>query len=124
MPRVLVLNKSDRVEEPVLLNARGRSRDPVVVISALRGGEPLERLGESVERMIAERQHEVLLRVPAGAGRLLAFLSERGTVLAREYVDGEVRLRVRLGNADRARAQRMAAELGVTSEGDGESSPQ
>ena len=124
VPRVLVLNKSDRVEDPVLLNALGRSRDPVVVISALRGGEPLERLGETVERMIAERQHEVLLRVPAGAGRLLAFLSERGTVLAKEYVDGEVRLRVRLGHADRARAQRMAAELGVTSEGDGESSPE
>ena len=124
VPRVLVLNKNDRVEDPVLRNALARGRDPVVVISALQGGEPLEQLGAAVERMIAERQHEISLRVPAGAGRLLAFLSERGTVLDREYVDGEVQLRVRLGSADRARAQRMVAELDVTSGGDGESSPE
>ncbi|MFQ5844596.1 MAG: GTPase HflX [Planctomycetota bacterium] len=124
-PRILVLNKSDLVRDPVLLHASGGARRPVCAISALYGGPGTDELGEEVERIIAERQSEVDCRLPAGAGRLLAFLAERGTVLERRYADGQIRLRVRLGPADRARARRMAAEAGaVISGGDGGSSPE
>uniref|UniRef100_A0A7C4KGD5 Uncharacterized protein n=1 Tax=Anaerolinea thermolimosa TaxID=229919 RepID=A0A7C4KGD5_9CHLR len=77
---------------------------------------------EEVLRRIAARQEEASFRVPAGEGRLLAFLAERGTVLERRYANGEVDVRVRIGSADRARAERMlldATRKVSPSEGEG-----
>ena len=111
-PRVLVLNKCDRVEDPTDLHVLARGREPSVALSALAGGDGVRRLEEEVLRRIAERQEDASFRVPAGAGRILAFLAERGTVLERRYEDGIVELRVRMGPVDHARARRMVEELG------------
>lgn len=112
-PRLLVLNKIDAVSDRLALRLLGNgaaSTAPAVAVSA-RTGEDLDRLAEAVERHILERQTEAEFRVPAGAGRLLAFLAERGTILDREYHDGMVDVRVRLADADLARAGRMVEDL-------------
>ena len=71
----------------------------------------VEKLEELVEQHIFAGQTEAEFRVPAGAGKVLAFLADRGTVLDRSYDDGMVELRVRLGSADLARAGRLVEEL-------------
>ncbi len=110
-PRILVLNKADRVEDPVDLHILSRGREPSVPVSAVEG-TGIERLSDEVRKRIHEGQAVVEFTLPAGAGRLLAFLAEHGTVLDRTYMDGMVLLRVRIGSADHARAVKMAAELG------------
>ena len=105
-PRLLVLNKADRVEDPLDLRLLGNRRSPSVVVSALTG-EGVDRLAEEVERHILEGQTETEFRIPAGAGKVLAFLADRGTILDRRYDDGVVSLRVRLARSDLARADRM-----------------
>ncbi len=110
-PRVLVLNKIDAVPDRLALRLLGNGGvDPTVAISA-RTGEGLDRLAEEVERQITQRQTEAEFRIPAGAGKLLAFLAERGTILTREYDEGMVDLRVRLTRSDLARAGRMVDSL-------------
>jgi len=109
-PRVLVLNKRDRVEDPLDLRFLARGPEPAVAVSA-RTGEGIESLELAVEEHILAGQTEVEFRVPAGAGKLLAFLADRGTVLDRAYEDGMVAVRVRLSNADLARAGRLVAEI-------------
>jgi len=105
-PSLLILNKCDRVEDPLDLRLLAHGRDPSVVVSASRG-DGIEELCRQVQEFIAHSQSEAELVVPAGDGRVLAFLAERGTVLERHYEDGVVRVRVRLGPADRARVTRM-----------------
>jgi len=105
-PTLLVLNKCDRVADPIDLRLLAHGRDPSVVVSAARG-DGIGDLGLQVEEFIARSQAVADLVVPAGEGRVLAFLAERGTVLDRHYEDGMVRLRVRLAAADRARVDRM-----------------
>ncbi|MEE8106611.1 MAG: GTPase HflX [Planctomycetota bacterium] len=109
-PRLLVLNKIDQVEDAISLNALSRGREPACRLSALHGGTGIAGLATNVERFIAAQQVETAFEVPAGAGRFLAYLEERGTVLDRRYVDGSVNVRVLLSPADRARALRMAAQ--------------
>ncbi|MHC4959642.1 MAG: GTPase HflX, partial [Planctomycetota bacterium] len=110
-PRLFVLNKSDAVKDPLELRFLSRGREyPSVAVSA-RTGDGIEQLEKLVEEHITESQTEAEFRVPAGEGKLLAFLAERGTVLERTYDDGMVTLRVRMGRADLARADRMVDAL-------------
>jgi len=109
-PRILALNKIDRVADPLELRLLAQGCEPAVGVSA-REGTGVERFAREVERHIVERQTEAEFRIPAGAGKVLAFLADRGTVLDRRYVDGDVALRVRIGSADLARASRMLNEL-------------
>ena len=105
-PRLLVLNKADRVGDPLDLRLLGNRRSPSVVVSALTG-EGVDRLADEVERHILEGQAEAEFRIPAGDGKVLAFLADRGTILDRRYDEGVVSVRVRLARADLARVDRM-----------------
>lgn len=109
-PRIVVLNKTDRVGDPLDLALAGAGHAESVQVSALTGAG-IDRLAAAVERHIIEGQAEAEFRVPAGEGRLLAWLAERGTVLARVYEDGMVAVRVRMTRADLARAARMVEAL-------------
>ncbi|MHC4931651.1 MAG: hypothetical protein ACYTGV_05600 [Planctomycetota bacterium] len=98
------------MEDRLDLRLLAQGREPTVALSALTG-EGLNELSEEVGRAIAGGQTEAVFRVPAGAGKLLAFLADRGTILDKSYGDGVVSVRVRLGGADLARAGRMVEEL-------------
>ncbi|MHC4940977.1 MAG: GTPase HflX [Planctomycetota bacterium] len=115
-PRILVLNKFDAVEDPLELRLLANGREPAVCVSA-RTGAGIDELTHMVERHIRATQSEAEFRIPASEGKLLAWLSDRGIVVHRDYEDGMVNLRVRLGAADLARADRMVAA--VTGNGEG-----
>lgn len=106
VPCLLVLNKIDRVEDALDLRCLASGRSPSVCVSA-QCGQGIEELTELVEQHIREAQSVTEFRIPASEGKLLAWLAERGTILHREYDEGSVSLRVRLGPADLARANRM-----------------
>jgi len=105
-PRLLVLNKSDRVGDPLDLRLLAAGRDPWISVSATTR-EGLSRLEEAVLAQVQGRQTRAEFLVPAGAGRLLAFLAERGTILERRYEGSFVALTVLLSAADYGRAGRM-----------------
>jgi len=109
-PRLLVLNKCDRVSDPLDIRLLANGRQAAVTVSA-RTGEGIDALAAAVEQHILAGQVETEFDLPAGEGRVLAFLAERGTILERAYRDGRVALRVRLSRADLARAHRMVAGL-------------
>ncbi len=110
-PRIVVVNKIDCAKDRLDLLTAAAGHPESVQVSALTG-EGLDRLAKCVEQRILEGQKEAEFRVPAGAGRILAWLADRGTVLARTYEDGMVAVRVRMTEADLARARRMAEDLG------------
>ena len=114
-PQILVLNKIDAVGDPLELRLLAHGHSPSVCVSA-KSGAGLDELTHLVERHIRATQSEVEFRIPASEGKLLAWLAERGTVVRRHYDNGMVSVRVRLGAADRARADRMVAALNGTNE--------
>ena len=109
-PRVLVVNKIDRARDRLDLLLAAAGHPESVQVSALTG-EGLDRLAKAVEGHILGQQAEAEFRVPAGAGKLLAWLAEKGTVLLRTYEDGMVAVKVRMTEADLARASRMIDDL-------------
>ncbi len=105
---ITVLNKVDRVPDALALAALRPRAGPCVAVSALTG-EGLADLRERVLEEIEGEQIEVEVLADAGDGRLLAFLSEKGRVLSREYPPGtgEARVRARL---PRRHAERLRAD--------------
>jgi 50S ribosomal subunit-associated GTPase HflX len=93
---VLVLNKVDRVADSremlVLLN---RHPDAFPVSAAT--GEGLEPLADYVRTQMLGGIREVLITIPLVDGRTVDFLERRAEVLDRQYTDGQVHLKVRIG---------------------------
>jgi GTP-binding protein HflX len=105
IPRILVLNKADQVKDRITLEVlRGDARDAVVV--SARTGEGLEAFALEVVRHVEKGHEDMDLRVDPGDGRTLAWLASHGRVLGKEYVDDEVRIRVRLSKSERNRLRK------------------
>lgn len=94
-PRIIVLNKIDRVESPLDLRAVKAEYPDHVSVSAKRG-TGLDRLAERVEVCIDEQREEFEVFAPIGEGRLFSALARHGTILDRENPDGDGRMRVRV----------------------------
>ncbi len=92
---VLVLNKSDRVEDRSLIDVMRAKHSDSICISAL------ERIGiDKVEALVAERlgQGFVLAEIEtsAGNGKLFAYLSQHAEVTKQDYTDNRVCLHCRI----------------------------
>jgi GTPase len=100
-PRLLVLNKADRIDDERREELRFRHPDGVLV-SAL-AGEGIDALGERIERAFRETLRSVELLVPFDEGGRLAELHEVAGDLERtDTADGvRVRARVPAGVAER-----------------------
>ena len=79
----------------IVLPPRKIHRPAPQASSALRG------------QTLTDWQAKVERRRGHPAGKVLAFLADRGTILDRSYDDGVVSVRVRLARADLARVDRM-----------------
>ncbi|MDH3592581.1 MAG: GTPase HflX [Planctomycetota bacterium] len=110
-PRIAVFNKFDRVEDPLDVRLLAAGFENSVFCSATTG-EGIDALTDAVVKHIHDAQMEARFTVPVSAGKLLAFLADRGTVLDRDYDGSEVSVRVRLSARDLARADRIAHEHG------------
>lgn len=94
-PRLLVLNKIDAATPGRL--AEWREREPEAIFVSARTGEGLDLLRTLVLHHMRGVVEEVELTVPLVEDRTIDFLEKRAEVLERNYHDGQVDLRVRLG---------------------------
>jgi GTP-binding protein HflX len=100
-PRVVALNKIDRLEDPGVAAGLVRMRGGVAV--SARTGAGLDDLLAAVREHLPLAARSVILRIPHGAGAALASCYRRGRVLARSDEAQHVRLEVELP-ADALRA--------------------
>jgi len=84
---LLILNKTDIVEDPDRLTGL-RLRYPGSVAISARTGEGLDGLLLEVERRLREGRRIVTVEIPVDQGRLIALLRREGKVLEEE-LDGE-----------------------------------
>lgn len=95
-PRVLILNKIDRVaDRHELILWLNRAPDAVTISAAT--GEGVEALVQLVRNAMLGELREVTIRTPMADSRTVDFLEKRTEVLDRNYLDGEAELRVRIG---------------------------
>ncbi|MBA2565193.1 MAG: GTPase HflX, partial [Gemmatimonadetes bacterium] len=108
-PRLVVFNKSDRLDaterEGVLGRARRTHPDCVVSSGVAEGG--LEELRAEILARLRDLEEEVWLRLPVSDARGLARLHERGTVLERRFRNGfaDVRFAGRKSEVQRLRGE-------------------
>lgn len=98
-PTLMVLNKIDRVEDPIERQILARQHPEAVIVSA-RTGEGLDLLDGRVDGVLSARQMRVELSVPAGDGRTLAYLAAVGTIEEQKYRGSRAHVVVRI--AERA----------------------
>ncbi len=93
-PAILVLNKTDRVEHPRVVDALVEARGGVPVSAAT--GDGLDRLRAAIDAALARLGAVLKLRIPHADGGALALCYERGRVLARADEPDHVELEVEL----------------------------
>jgi GTP-binding protein HflX len=88
VPRIVVMNKMDRVTPE---EAPTRRVEDAVRVSAVTG-QGLDALGTRIERALAARLQRVRWELPAARGDLLSLLRRTGRILEESYHDGVVRV--------------------------------
>src|SRR6185436_10385450 len=80
VPRILALNKIDRLKGEPLPNFEGaKDYDAVVPISALTG-EGIDTLRAEIERVMSESMVEIKMTIPHQRGDLLSLIHQFGMV--------------------------------------------
>jgi GTPase len=94
IPQILVFNKTDRVEDPLLERVH-RNYPEAVLISAARG-DHVDRLLDAIHRRLnAPRQYS--LSIPQSSQKAIHEAYHRGKVLDRAYEGNLVKLTVEMG---------------------------
>lgn len=103
-PRILLLNKIDRLPEtwsradgPDLRLEEWLKREPDAIAISARTGEGLDTLTARVHNMLRGDTRECTITVPASDGRSVDFIEKRLPVRNREWTDGQVQLTVEAG---------------------------
>ena len=105
VPRIMVLNKSDRNHAQ---SRYGGGIDAVSISALARTG--LDELLEAIARFFAGLREEVQLSIPASRGDLIAMARRDGHVLSEEYDDGRVRIRASVTAPMAGRLRKAAAD--------------
>lgn len=106
-PVLLLFNKIDQVD-PVEKTIISKQFPEALFISALKSSG-LEELEARVTELVESSYEELSLAIPAGQGRLLAYINDKGQILEKVYQDTSVRLKVRLGPRDATYVKRQLA---------------
>jgi len=94
---LLVLNKIDRVEDPLRLHLLLHGREQEAVYVSAARGEGLDRLQEAVAARLDRRSATIELRLPLEDGRGIAFARRAGILESEEFGESLVRMRLRVG---------------------------
>lgn len=100
--RVVVFNKIDAVPDRLLAQSL-LARTPGSVGVSARTGLGVSELEARVASIVQTEQTELDLRVPAGEGRLLAYIEAHGEIVERAYDDDVVVIKVRVSPRDAAK---------------------
>lgn len=110
-PRLLLLNKIDRLDQNAeLLLLQRQYPDRSLPISA-RTGQGLDELRRRVREILREGEAEVTFSLPLSEGRAIQFVETRGQILQRQYADGQVTYRVRLGRRQISQLRALGASI-------------
>ncbi len=114
-PIMLVLNKEDRIDDPLALSELLNRHGPGLAVSA-RNGAGIDELREAIRREVASRGVVIDLDIPAADSAAVARVHREGEVLEKEFVGDRVLLRARLPlpGAARFRALGFTAPHGDT----------
>lgn len=98
---IVVLNKADRVEDPVALAGLEKSAGVSTILASAATGEGLDELDARVRARLDAHSRRIDVFMPASAGRLDAQIRAICTPIERAYDEstGEARVRVRLTDA-------------------------
>lgn len=110
LPRhILVLNKVDRLEDETEL-AVWHQRDASAIAISAKSGRGLDDLRRAVQERLMGEIVEIEFTAPYSAAKAIAYAESRGEVVNREYAEGGVRLRLRIGEShlDRLRSMGLA----------------
>ena len=108
---ILVLNKSDRVQDRAVLDTL-RARHPDSVSVSAFTGEGLDRLSERVAARLGGEFITARLRVPAGDGKTQHYLSQHAETLASDYDGNDLLADVRVTPRQlRVLTERLGAHL-------------
>jgi GTP-binding protein HflX len=94
-PLFLVFNKVDRFRDPVEIEIL-RHRHPSAIPISARSGLGIEDLRARVAEHLVRRLVDVNVEIPLTEGRLLAELATWSIPVRRDYVDGVVRMQLRV----------------------------
>jgi GTPase len=94
-PTLLVLNKSDRVEDPSYLHVLQKHHPRAVAVSAARR-QGLEALQEAVIEALTADFAEAVVEADAANGRVLSYLSAHAEIYRQEFHDDRVTIRCAL----------------------------
>jgi GTP-binding protein HflX len=114
-PRLLVLNKIDRLRDQSALLVWLNRYPDAVPISAV-SGEGLDDLAGRVQKLVVGPVRKVELEMPLKEGRALHFLEQRVEIIDRHYLDSSVMMSVRIG---RRQIEQLLAQ-GATFKVDGQ----
>ena len=96
-PSVIVLNKIDRVQDPLSLHLLTGNTEAEIVHVSAKSGAGIDRLIDVVQVFLDERSTTVDAFVPVTDGKTIAFMRSMGGLLEEEILEQEtMRLRLRL----------------------------
>lgn len=113
--QILLLNKADQLpDNRELLVWQNVAPGAIPFVARDAGGTGHEELAQRVAAMARGEVRELFLTLPMSDGKAIHHIEHRAEVLEREYVDGSVRMRARIGSRQidqlRAGGARMTVE--------------
>ncbi len=117
-PRLLVLNKIDKLEHNADLLAFEAEHPDAVALSA-RTGRGMDRLVERVRAALHGAMQRMVVRVPLQDGKAINYIENRAQVLDRQYLDTAVRMTVRIGRRQLDELAAMGAAVTIEASGAG-----
>lgn len=110
LPRIYVLNKTDKVTSPGIVEALMKRVSPAFPVSAHTGQGTAELVAYLKTRAEAGMRR-VRLRFNSGDGKRFALLNEMAVVLDTEYDDDDVIVTVRINPTDLERIRRLPGRM-------------
>ena len=111
-PRLILLNKTDRVADPTMISAWQNRYPEALPLSAVKG-TGVDRLVERVRGWQQGDRRQMTLRVAMSDGKAMSFIESRADVLDRRYDTTHADLTVRIGRRqlEQLRATGAAFEI-------------
>ncbi len=95
-PGVLVMNKVDRVEDPLQLHLLIGDREAEVVYTSAKTGDGVDRLTDLVVRILDEQSTVIDVYLPLSDGKTFATVRSMGGLIEEECLEEESTMRMRL----------------------------
>jgi GTP-binding protein HflX len=115
VPVIVVLNKADRVTDPMELQAL-RNAEPGAVLVSARTGQGLDELAARVKSHFAAQRRRFRLSIPMAAGRAMAELRQLAAIELTETAGDRLRFAISVDHRQVPRLKSWASAAGLALE--------